>query len=274
MADFFRNVVNNVTDFFTPGPPPVRRRPPAAPQAPRPQNQCPAPPRDQNQTRTRPQATQSRGDVCFPGMTPQVRDLYNAIRAYPNEKPETRPTDAQAREIAIEVDAASRTFKVDPKVMLAIFAHESQGFDVRAQSPTGAKGLGQLTGIAIDEVRRLSYDETFPETRRVQIEHYPVEAIRAQLERPDIQAIFRRVDQREENRFHIRDNIWTSTAYARIAMDRAAQWGATSPVMGFTGMLGRYNAAGGAQQREYDDKVAAAYQTLFHRTIPQNLSTR
>lgn len=270
MGDFLRNVTRTVTDWITPGPAPQRRRQTPAPQPPQ---QCPAPPRDQNSTRRLSTASLARGDVSFPqtrGMSAPVRALYDAIRAYPDSK----ATEAQAREIAQNVYDASRTFGVDSRVMLAIIAHESGGFDPNAESHSGAKGLGQLTGVAIDEVRRLSYDPTFPETRRVQREHYPVESVRNQLERPAMQAIFQRIDRSEANRFDISDNIWTSTAYARIVMDRAAQWGASAPVMGMNGMLGRYNSAGGTEQREYDDKVAAAYRTMFNTSIPANLSTR
>ncbi|PIQ28683.1 hypothetical protein COW36_12070 [bacterium (Candidatus Blackallbacteria) CG17_big_fil_post_rev_8_21_14_2_50_48_46] len=262
MGDFFSNISRNLQSLFTGAPTPPRRR--QGTPAPQTQPRQPAPPRDQNSAQPRRTANLSRGDVNFPApaMSPQVKVLYDAIRAYPDNQ----ATEAQAREIATHVDAACRTFQVDPKMLLAILAHESGGFDVDARSHTGAGGLGQLTDSAINETRRLSYDPTYrgPGERQ----HYPDPDIRAQFERPEIQAIFRRIDQSRANRNNIHDNIWTSTAYARIVMDRADGGRQNAATMGMWGVLGRYNAAGGSEQRAYDDRVAEAYQRMFHQPIP------
>lgn len=211
------------------------------------------------------------GDLSFPISEPQppmrmsasVQDLYTAITSFPDNK----ATDAEAQEIAQNVFDASQAFQVDPKVMLAIFAHESGGFNTDARSRTGAGGLGQLTDSAINETRRLSYDPSYKGGGR---QHYPDPEIRAQLENPEMQATFQRIDQSSANRNNIHDNIWTATAYARIMMDRASDDG-QAPITGTWGMLGRYNGAGGSQQENYDDKVSDAYTKLFNSDIPRSV---
>ncbi|MFN8578149.1 MAG: transglycosylase SLT domain-containing protein, partial [Candidatus Sericytochromatia bacterium] len=80
------------------------------------------------------------------GLNSGAQALFNAMKKYGSvAKGEDRIT------IAKELDAACKFFKVDPKLMLAVFAHESAGINPKAKSHTGAKGLGQLTGVAIKE---------------------------------------------------------------------------------------------------------------------------
>lgn len=190
-----------------------------------------------------------------------ARPLYDAIMAYPDSK--ATPQDAVA--IAKHTYDASRSLKMDSKVLLAIFAHESNGFDTDARSHTGAGGIGQLTDSAINETRRLSNDPTYDGPGERQ--SYPRADIRAVLERSDVRGTFQRIDQRRENRNNVHDNIWTSTAYARIMMDRATSRGTAS----VDGMLRRYNAAGGAEEAAYPGKVADAYRALWHTSIPKTL---
>lgn len=84
-------------------------------------------------------------------MSPTAQMLYNAMSKYS----ENKATPEQMKRIAISLDKASKEFGVDPKLMLAVFAHESK-FDPNAKSHTGARGLGQLTGVAIKENIRLA----------------------------------------------------------------------------------------------------------------------
>lgn len=204
-------------------------------------------------------------------LSPQVQQLNNAILAYPD----TKATPAQARQIAIEVDAASRAFGVDPKVMLSIIAHESQGFDTRAESHSGAKGLGQLTGVAIQEMRRLSNDPTYEASyprSNSETQSYSDPEIRALVERPSVQAIFQRLGQREENRYNVRDNIWGSAFYARIAMDRASETrSGAANVLGENAMMGRYNGASNSERRAHSAGIADSYQRMFGQAIPASL---
>ncbi|PKL76197.1 MAG: hypothetical protein CVV27_11495 [Candidatus Melainabacteria bacterium HGW-Melainabacteria-1] len=204
-------------------------------------------------------------------MNAQAQELYRAILAYPD----TQADQSQARQIAVETEAASRAFGVDPKVMLAIIAHESQGFDTRAVSHSGAKGLGQLTGVAIQEMRRLSYDPTYDASYprgNSERQHYPDPEIQALVERPQTQAIFQRLGQREENRFNVRDNIWGSAFYARIAMDRAQENRSGAAVtLGENGMMGRYNGASRSERRAHSAGIADSYQRMFSQTIPSSL---
>ncbi len=200
----------------------------------------------------------------------QATQLYNAILAYPD----TKANPAQARQIAREVDSASRAFGVDAKVMLSILAHESGGFDVNAESHTGAKGLGQLTGTAIQEMRRLSYDPTYDASYRgnSEIQHYPDAEVQALVERPNTQAIFQRLGAREENRYNVRDNIWGSTFYARIAMDRANEnRSGAAIVLGADGMMGRYNGASSSERAAHSAGIADAYRRMFNQPIPSTL---
>ena len=197
-----------------------------------------------------------------PPLAPGAKVLFNAILAYPDSK----ATRAEAYAIAKHTYDASRDFKVDPKLLLAIFAHESNGFDTDAKSHSGAGGIGQLTGSAINETRRLSNDPTYDGPGERQ--HYPRHDVRALLERPDIRATFQRIDQRMENRNNVHDNVWTSTAYARIMLDRSTD---THDKADINEMLSRYNAAGGAEQAAYPGKVKEAYSTLWHSKMPTTL---
>lgn len=86
-----------------------------------------------------------------PEMTPTAQVLYDAMSKYS----ENKATPEQMKRIAISLDKASKEFGVDPKLMLAVYAHESK-FDPNAKSHTGARGLGQLTGVAIKEDIRLA----------------------------------------------------------------------------------------------------------------------
>jgi len=85
------------------------------------------------------------------GMTPTAMKLLNAMNKYP----ETKATPEQRKEIAIVLDKVCKEFGINPKLALAVFAHESK-FDPNAKSSTGARGLGQITGSAIDENLRLA----------------------------------------------------------------------------------------------------------------------
>ncbi len=235
-------------------------------------------PRPQQPT-TRPPQTPARHPASpnttsfqnVPRLNPVAQGLYNEIMAYPS----TKANATQAREIAKEVEAASRAFGIDPKVMLSIIAHESGGFDVRAESHSGAKGLGQLTGVAIQEMRRLSYDPTYAASyprSNSERQHYSDPEIRSLVESPRVQAIFQRLGASEESRYDISDNIWGSAFYARISMDRAQEnRNGDAVVLGANGMMGRYNGADLAERRAHSAGVADAYEDMFAQDIPSSL---
>ncbi|MFB3819799.1 MAG: lytic transglycosylase domain-containing protein, partial [Candidatus Methylomirabilales bacterium] len=90
------------------------------------------------------------------GLFPPVADpVYDeALRAYPT----LRGQPARRRMLAAQLLAAAAEQRVDPDLLFAVVAVES-GFDARAVSPRGARGLGQLLfgtarAVAPDRVRR------------------------------------------------------------------------------------------------------------------------
>lgn len=157
-------------------------------------------------------------------LTPGAQTLLNAMNKYPNIKanPEERIV------IARELDAASKKFGIDSKLMLAVFAHESHGIDPKAKSTTGAKGLGQLTGVAIDECIRLGglKKEGFK----------------------DALPIF---EAAKKNRYDIKANIWTSVAYMKVESDKNGSLKKT------------LEGYGDPNVRTYENKVAKEYQELW-----------
>lgn len=134
--------------------------------------------------------------------------------------------------IAKELDAACKFFKVDPKLMLAVFAHESAGINPKAKSHTGAKGLGQLTGIAIKECIRLGklgkagFRENLP--------------------------VFLATQQ---NRYPIKNNIWTSVAYMKVEMERNK------------GVKNTLKDYGDPFVKTYANKVATEYKDLWGQKL-------
>lgn len=183
--------------------------------------------------------------------TDEIIEVWkNTILNYPG----CQASPEDARLIAIYAYNACLEFKVDPYIMLAIFAHESEGFNKNAVSYTGAKGLGQLTGIAIEECQRVSKEGV-----------YIVPGMRSQFERADVRAVFNRVSK---DCFNIGDNIWTSVPYTRIMMDRVTVRGSVD----VNTMLRRYNAAGGAEERAFPGKVAQAYRKLWGQDLPTQIT--
>lgn len=178
------------------------------------------------------------------GMTPRARELYDALKNYQTyhnglgHTNRTRTTDAELREIAIEADRAGAAFNVDPKIMLAVYAHESGGFNPRARSNTGAGGLGQLTGIAIRQV------------------HYMAGMARGQRGREPFtqhRDNFIQSQTNIEQRYNIRQNIWTSTAYMAYEIHDRSRGNVERA-------LGRY---GDPNVSSYENKVNTEYRTLF-----------
>lgn len=209
-------------------------RPAAQPSAPRPAAR-PAAPRDNNQAQARASAAMEPNAVSLPDrMSPEATEVYRAIKAYPG----SGATDAQAREMAQEIVAASKTFGVNHKIMTAIIAQESK-FDPDARSSTGAGGLGQLTNVAIDETRRVAREGRSP------FKQY--------------KSTFDRIDQNRANRNNIKDNVWTSVAYTRLMQDRGR--GNTKT------MLQRYNGEPGRRE-SYPRGVGSNYQTLWGTAMP------
>jgi nucleoid-associated protein YgaU len=177
-------------------------------------------------------------------MTPRAKELYQALKDYQTHHDElghtnrTETTDAQMREIAVEVDKAGEAFGVDPKIMLAVYAHESGGFNPNARSSTGAGGLGQLTGIAIRQV------------------HYMAGMAKGQQGREPYTQYrdnFVQSETKISQRFNIKQNIWTSTAYMAYEIKDRNNGNIKRS-------LERY---GDPNVSTYENKVNSEYATLF-----------
>lgn len=138
------------------------------------------------------------------GMTDGAKEIYSALNKYQDyhknlgNENRTLTTDAQKKEIAVELDKASKAFGVDPKIMLSVYAHESGGFNPKAKSHTGAGGLGQLTGVAI---------------RQVQYMAGMAKGQKGQEPYTSFKENFITSSSSINQRFNIKKNIWTSTAY-------------------------------------------------------------
>jgi soluble lytic murein transglycosylase-like protein len=127
---------------------------------------------------------------------------------------------------------------IDYKLMTAIMAHESK-FDPQARSSTGARGLGQLTGTAITELKRLGKLGKEPYSNHL--------------------ATFERIGQRSANRTHIADNVTTSAAYIRLMQERSG----TSNRR----LLQNYNGEPGRRE-SYPNQVQNDYQQLWGQPMP------
>ncbi len=178
------------------------------------------------------------------GMTPRAAELYQALKNYQTHHNalgntnRTQTTDAEMREIAIELDKAGEAFGVDPKIMMAVYAHESGGFNPRARSNTGAGGLGQLTGIAIRQV------------------HYMAGMAKGQRGREPFTQFrdnFVQSETKISQRYDIKQNIWTSTAYMAYEIKDRNNGNVERA-------LERY---GDPNVSTYENKVNSEYRTLF-----------
>lgn len=191
---------------------------------------------DANKTRAHASANIEPTSFTMPeGMSKEAKEVYNAIKAYPKNL----ATDAQAKEMAVEIVAAAKAFGVDHKIMTAIIAQESQ-FKPNARSSTGAGGLGQLTNTAIDETRRIAGERKNSPFR----EH---------------KAIFDRIDKSKSNRNNIKDNVWTTAAYTALMQERGK--GSTKT------MLQRYNGEPGRKE-SYPRGVGSNYNALWGTAMP------
>lgn len=184
-------------------------------------------------------------------------ELYQAIKNYPGNK----ATDAEAREIARTLNEAAQAMGFsaeNTRKMLAVFAHESGGFDPRARSHTGAGGLGQLTGVAIEDMQRLSRAGG------------PYAQHSDKFVRPG------------GDRTDIRSNVWTSVAYMHHLMGQIGSQDISNAFVAYNTGVGGYRAlmtmgsdadaylaratgvAGKANEaRAYAGHVNAAYNRMF-----------
>ncbi len=191
-------------------------------------------------------ATDAAAVVDASGLTAGATELLEAMQRYQQHHAalgntqRTRTTPEQMREIAVELDAAGREFGVDPKMMLALFAHESGGINPRAKSHTGAGGLGQLTGIAIRQVHHMSGI---------------AKGFRGEAPYNAHKGNFVQSTRAIEQRFNIKANVWTSTAYMSYELNDRAHLG-----RGVEKALKRY---GDPNVSTYANKVNDEYKTLF-----------
>ena len=116
----------------------------AAPQTAPPANQVPANVASPAQPPANPAAVTAPGPR--PPSTPKAAGKYGT---FDNTQKWKSP---KAQDITIN---AAIENGLDPDLFQAVVYHESAGGDVNAQSPTGASGLGQMTGIAVKEVNRV-----------------------------------------------------------------------------------------------------------------------
>lgn len=198
-------------------------------------------------TPTAPSApTQGPAVVDASGLTERAKGLFTAMQNYQRHHAQlgntdrTRTTQSQLLEIARELDSASQAFGVDPKMMLALYAHESGGINPRARSHTGAGGLGQLTSIAIRQVHFMAGIGK----GRTGVAPY------SQHKENFIQST-RSINQR----YDIKANVWTSVAYMSYELNGRAHLG-----RGTEKALKRY---GDPNVSTYANKVNAEYKTLF-----------
>jgi hypothetical protein len=185
-------------------------------------------------------------------------ELYEAIKSYPGNK----ATDAEAKEIARTLNEAAKSMGFsaeNTRKMLAVFAHESGGFDPDARSHTGAGGLGQLTGVAIEDMDRLSKNGG------------PYAGIRDKLVRPG------------GDRTDIASNIWTSVAYMDHLMKEIDSPDISNAFVAYNTGVGGYRAlmsmstsqadayleratgvsGKGNEARSYAGLVTSAYNRMF-----------
>lgn len=190
--------------------------------------------------------TQGPAAVDASGLTERAQGLFTAMQTYQRHHAQlgntgrTRTTQPQLLEIARELDSASQAFGVDPKMMLALFAHESGGINPGARSHTGAGGLGQLTSIAIRQVHFMAGIGK----GRTGVAPYN------QHKQNFVQSP-RSINQR----YNIKANVWTSVAYMSYELNGRAHLG-----RGVEKALKRY---GDPNVSTYANKVNAEYKTLF-----------
>lgn len=204
-----------------------------------------------------PSATSAPAPIDNTPMGDMENELYQAIMNYPGNK----ATEAQAREIARNLNEAAKAMGFsaqNTRKMLAVFAHESGGFDPNARSYTGAGGLGQLTGVAIEDMNRLS----------------GAGGAYAQYRDKFIQP--------GGNRNDISSNIWTSVAYMDHLMKEIGSQDISNAFVAYNTGVGGYRALmtmgdgadaylasttgvanKGAEARAYAGKVEAAYNRMF-----------
>lgn len=208
-------------------------------------NGATAPPKPDNGTAPV-EAPSGTDAVDATGLTPGAQELLSAMQRYQQyhknlgNTGRTKTTPAEMREIAQELDAASRAFGVDPKMMLALYAHESGGINPRARSTTGAGGLGQLTSIAIRQVHFMAGIG---------------KGNRGEKPFTDYKDSFIQSTRSINQRYNIKANVWTSVAYMRYELTDRARLG-----RGVEKALKRY---GDPNVPTYANKVNAEYKTLF-----------
>lgn len=181
-------------------------------------------------------------------MTTGALNIYNTLKNYQDHHEEagnvkrTKTTDAEMKEIAVELDKASKAFGVDPKVMLAVYAHESGGFNPRARSHTGAGGLGQLTSIAIRQVHYMAGMSKGQKGIEPYINH---------------RENFIQSQTNLSQRYNIKKNIWTSTAYMAYEINERSNGNIKKA-------LEKY---GDPNVSTYENKVNKEYKLMFGKSL-------
>ncbi|MGV3524877.1 MAG: LysM peptidoglycan-binding domain-containing protein [Candidatus Sericytochromatia bacterium] len=187
------------------------------------------------------------GAVDATGLNARAQELFGAMQRYQQHHAalgntnRTKTTTAQMHQIARELDSAATAFGVDPKMMLALYAHESGGINPGARSHTGAGGLGQLTSIAIRQVHFMA--------------GMGKGAGRGSEPYNDYKSNFIQNSRAIRERYDIKANVWTSVAYMSYELNDRARLG-----RGVENALKRY---GDPNVSTYANKVNAEYRTLF-----------
>lgn len=183
--------------------------------------------------------------------TPAGNDYTEQILSHPGNQ----ASRAEAQQISEAVNEAAELYNVDPRLLLATLAHESQ-FDVNANNGNG-KGLGQLTRPAMAELKRISRGGSNGHRARVTDDSY------ARFRTPESRELFARLTDSPSARLGLKDNVLASAAYLRLMLDTNRNDTRQA--------LSDYNGSGGAVQRAYPGKVADAYADLFDTTMPSEI---
>ncbi len=190
----------------------------------------------------------SNMNVDVAGMTDGAKTIYSSLKKYQEyhnkigNTSRTKTTESEMKQISVELDKASKAFGVDSKIMLAVYAHESGGFNPRATSHTGAGGLGHLTGIAIRQVHYMA-GMAKGQTGRSPFTEHKDDFIKSQTN----------LRQRHD----ISKNIWTSTAYMAYEINDRNNGNIKRS-------LERY---GDPNVSTYENKVNQEYKILFGKSI-------
>lgn len=116
----------------------------------------PATPRAPTPRTTTPVSTPT--NITLPAATDELKQHWTT--SAPRRTGRVRSVQQDPRKYDALVQKAAKRWGLDANLLRGLIQAESM-FDPRARSPTGAAGLGQFTGVAIDEVKRLAGQQKY-----------------------------------------------------------------------------------------------------------------